>query len=34
MQGIQQELSGPLIDKNYKMINGHVEKIDLFHLYL
>lgn len=34
MQGILQEVSGPLIDKNYKIINGHVEKIDSFHSYL
>lgn len=34
MQGVQQEVSGPLIDKNDKIINGHIEKIDLFHSYL
>lgn len=34
MQGILQEISGPLKDKNYNMINGHVEKIYLFHSYL
>lgn len=33
MQGMQQ-VSGPLIDKKYKMINGHVENIDLFHSYM
>lgn len=34
MQGILQGVSGLLIDKNYKMINGHAEKMDLFHSYL
>lgn len=34
MQGILKEVSGPLIDKNYKMINCHVEKIDFFCSYL
>lgn len=34
MQGILQEVSGPSIDKNYNIINGHVEKIDSFHSYL
>lgn len=33
-QGILQEGNGSLIDKNDKMINSHIEKIDSFRSYL
>ena len=32
--GILQERNGPWIGKNDKIINGHVEKIDLIHSYM